>query len=286
MIINEIENISKERLKKMTEYYLKQPHIMDAFVQILSTIPQGFMTGLLLNGTLIVLAYYFFWKHFKKRLKNWKIELKGRVDRAQIIAELKNSVGTLMVGATFSSIVIFLGTQGYTEIYIDFSKHPIWLSISGFFILLIIDDTWFYWMHRLMHHPSVYRYVHKVHHESIDVNPFTAMSFHWIEAFLLSFWILPVSLYLPVYAPTLLAVQLWGALDNIKAHLGYEIYPTNFNKSWLRFLTSSTQHNMHHSKFQGNYGVHFRFWDKLCGTEFSDYEQNYDRIQERKREKA
>jgi lathosterol oxidase len=77
-------------------------------------------------------------------------------------------------------------------------------------------------------------------------------------------------------------VQIWGLLDNIKAHLGYEFYPINLNKSWFRFLTSSTHHNMHHSKFNGNYGVHFRIWDRLLGTEFKDYESEYDRIQERK----
>ena len=39
---------------------------------------------------------------------------------------------------------------------------------------------------------------------------------------------------------------------------------------------------MHHSKFNGNYGVHFRFWDKPFGTEFKDYEATFDAIQNRK----
>ena len=78
-------------------------------------------------------------------------------------------------------------------------------------------------------------------------------------------------------------VQLWGLLDNIKAHLGYEFYPTNFNKGWLRFMTSSTHHNMHHSKFKGNYGVHFRMWDKLLGTEFKEYETEFDKVRNRKK---
>jgi sterol desaturase/sphingolipid hydroxylase (fatty acid hydroxylase superfamily) len=41
---------------------------------------------------------------------------------------------------------------------------------------------------------------------------------------------------------------------------------------------------MHHSKFDGNYGVHFRFWDKLLGTEFKDYEAQFDKIQARKQQ--
>jgi sterol desaturase/sphingolipid hydroxylase (fatty acid hydroxylase superfamily) len=133
-----------------------------------------------------------------------------------------------------------------------------------------------------LHHPKIFRFVHLEHHKSVDVNPFTSMSFHFIEPFLLSLWILPVAYFIPIYAPVLMIVQIWGLLDNIKAHLGYEFYPTNLNKSWFRFLTSSTHHNMHHSKFNGNYGVHFRIWDRLLGTEFKDYESEYDRIQERK----
>lgn len=78
-------------------------------------------------------------------------------------------------------------------------------------------------------------------------------------------------------------VQVWGLLDNIKAHLGFELYPAKLNKSWFRFLTSSTHHNMHHRKFDGNNSVHFRFWDKLMGTEFKDYESEYDKIQVRKK---
>ena len=29
---------------------------------------------------------------------------------------------------------------------------------------LVVEDTWHYWMHRLLHHHSIYKYVHKVHH--------------------------------------------------------------------------------------------------------------------------
>ncbi len=256
---------------------------MEALTQILLHLPQGLLSGLMLNGTVITLAYFLVWKKFKKRLQRWRIQLNEKVDAQQIKRELKNSVYTLLVGATFSSVVIYLSTQGKTKIYTDFSEHNPLFAIGGFFVLLLIDDTWFYWWHRLLHHPALFRKVHSEHHKSVDVNPFTSMSFHFLEAFILTFWILPVSFLIPIYAPVLLAVQLWGLFDNVKAHLGYEFYPAMWNKSWFRFLTSSTHHNMHHSKFNGNYGVHFRFWDKLLGTEFEDYETEFDQIQVRKK---
>ena len=213
-----------------------------------------------------------------------KIQLQTRVDTRQIRRELKNALYTLTVGAAMSCGMLYLSAQGYTKIYQDVSAHSLWFGLGGFFVLLLIDDTWFYWCHRLLHHPAVFRHVHAEHHKSIDVNPFSSLSFHFLEAVLLTCWIIPVAFVFPVYAPVLGLVQLWGLLENLKSHLGYELYPAGLNRSWLRFLTSSTHHNLHHRRFNGNYGVHFRVWDRLLGTEFPDYETEFDRIQARKRQ--
>ena len=32
------------------------------------------------------------------------------------------------------------------------------------FLSSVIEDAWHYWIHRLAHDPSIYKYVHKVHH--------------------------------------------------------------------------------------------------------------------------
>lgn len=259
---------------------------MEETTQIISIIPSSIVKVLVLNEGLITLIYFLVWKKYKERLKNWRIQTKEKVDTKQIKRELKNSIYTLLVGVFLSTIVLYFSTKGYAKIYTNISEYNIIWAFSSFLILLIIDDTWFYWCHRLLHHPKLFRLIHFEHHKSTDVNPFTSLSFHFLEPFLLSFWIIPVSFFVPVYAPVLGIIQLWGLLDNIKSHLGYEFYPHWWNKSALRFLTSSTHHNMHHSKFHGNYGVHFRFWDKLLKTEFNDYESTFEAIQDRKNDKT
>lgn len=255
---------------------------MEALQEILKQLPSAFGQSLM-NYGIIVVVYLVVWKLFKKRLQNWRIQLKERVDAKQIKSELINSLFTLMVSTLFVLVIFFLKSKGYTKIYTHINEYDKFYAFGGFFIMLLIDDTWFYWVHRLLHHPKLFRYIHVVHHKSIDVNPFTSISFHWAETFILTFWILPFSLIFPMYAPVLGALQIWGFLDNVKSHLGYEFFPSWWNNSLGKLMTSSTHHNMHHSKFNGNYGVHFRIWDRVLGTEFSDYEKAFYEIQERKK---
>jgi Delta7-sterol 5-desaturase len=257
---------------------------MDLINQILSNFPKNYLTALVSNVAIVSLFYYIFWKKLKDRFKNWRIQLTERVNDEQIKRELKNAIFSLMVGTLFSGVVLYFATKGYTKIYTNIDEHSRFWAYAGFFLLILIDDTWFYWIHRLLHHPAIYKHIHFEHHKSIDVNPFSSISFHFLEPFLLTFWVFPVAFLMPTYAPILGLIQIWGLLDNIKSHLGYEFYPAKLNKTWLNFITSSTHHNMHHAKFNGNYGRHFRIWDRLLGTEFKDYEAEYDKIQERKRE--
>ncbi|HBV16397.1 MAG TPA: hypothetical protein DEB71_13780 [Chryseobacterium carnipullorum] len=67
---------------------------------------------------------------------------------------------------------------------------------------------------------------------------------------------------------------------NVYGHLGYEIAPKWFRTSFLfGILNTSVYHNLHHSKFKGNYGLYFRFRDKIIRTENSNYIKLYDEIQ-------
>jgi sterol desaturase/sphingolipid hydroxylase (fatty acid hydroxylase superfamily) len=255
---------------------------MESMSEIFKQVPVA-VGQFLLNYGIIALVYLVVWVIFKKRFKNWRIQLKERVDAKQIKSELINSLFTLMISTLTVVLIYFMKGLGLTKIYTDINEYPKFFAIGGFFIFLFMDDAWFYWVHRLLHHPKIFKYIHRVHHESVDVNPFTSLSFHWAESLLLTIWIVPVSLFLPMYVPAFGLLQIWGLFDNIKSHLGYEFFPSWWNKSIGKLLTSSTHHNMHHSQFKGNYGVHFRIWDRLFGTEFKDYEETFDQIQVRKK---
>jgi sterol desaturase/sphingolipid hydroxylase (fatty acid hydroxylase superfamily) len=70
---------------------------------------------------------------------------------------------------------------------------------------------------------------------------------------------------------------------NVYGHLGFEIAPKWYRRTWIfEVLNTSVYHNLHHENFIGNFGLYFKVWDRLMGTEHPDYVQRYDEIQERR----
>jgi Delta7-sterol 5-desaturase len=256
-------------------------------IELLSTIARDFFKayamGIAMNGTLITLSFVLFWKIFAKRLQNWKVQLGSVVKSNQIKREMKNAIFSMASGAFLSCIILYLVSLDVTRVYTDISEHSILFALAGFPVLIFFNDMWFYWMHRLLHHPRIYGFVHAEHHRSITVNPLTSFSFHWLEPILLTIWVILAALIFPIYAPVLGLVQIYGIYDNIKSHLGYELYPSWLNKSPFRNLSTSTYHDLHHRKYNGNYGLHFRFWDKWMGTELPQYEKDFEAITVRRR---
>jgi lathosterol oxidase len=77
---------------------------------------------------------------------------------------------------------------------------------------------------------------------------------------------------------------LFMIIYNVYGHLGYELYPKNFNKTVLcKYINTSVAHNQHHKYFKGNYGLYFTIWDHLMGTLREDYSQAFEEVKNRNR---
>jgi sterol desaturase/sphingolipid hydroxylase (fatty acid hydroxylase superfamily) len=156
-----------------------------------------------------------------------------------------------------------------------------WLFIS-YALAILFHDTWFYWLHRFLHIPGIYKHVHNVHHLSVNPSPWTSFSFHFFEAIGEGLVIIPLAFIIPLHLYTLIVFGFSIFAINVYGHLGYEIAPKWFRQSFLfELINTSVHHNLHHSKFNGNYGLYFRIWDRLMGTENKDYVVEFDKIQER-----
>jgi len=227
-------------------------------------------------------AFFLFYRILSSSLHRNKIQ-ERKADRKDFRREVLNSSASALILASIAVISCSKWVQPYTLIYTDISEYPIWWVPVSVALCLIIHDTYFYWMHRLMHHPAIFRHTHLLHHKSTNPTPLASYSFHILEAIAEGAIVLLLVFVLPLHPLSISLFALSSLLINVYGHLGYEIAPKWLRHSFLfEIINTSTHHNLHHSKFKGNYGLYFRIWDRLMKTENPDYVKIYDQIQKKR----
>ncbi|MBL7826890.1 MAG: sterol desaturase family protein [Saprospiraceae bacterium] len=178
---------------------------------------------------------------------------------------------------------ICLGTplRQYTQFYSDIHAYSMTWFFLSIPIAIAIHDTFFYWAHRWMHQPKVYKWMHRTHHLSINPSPWATFSFHPAEA-VVEGLIVPILLFtIPLHPLAFFAFIFFMLVFNVYGHLGYELFPKKLYQHPLgKWLNSSIYHNLHHEKFTGNYGLYFSFWDRVCGTMRVDNAEKVEQIHE------
>ncbi len=200
-------------------------------------------------------------KWARVRFQKYRIQ-ETPVSQKQLSTEIKYSLITLLMFSAFFSTIFSPPISPYIKVYAESNIYPLWWSIISVPILVILHDTFFYWMHRTLHHKFFYNKFHRTHHLSTNPTPFASFSFHPVEALLETIWILPVLMIIPIHKYSLITFAFISFLNNIKGHLGFEL-----SSGSRRYLNSSTHHSMHHRLFKSNYGLYFLFWDRICKTE-------------------
>ena len=158
--------------------------------------------------------------------------------------------------------------QGWTQIYTGWSDYPLWYLPLSVLLYMFAHDTWFYWTHRAMHMPKLFRIAHAVHHDSRPPTAWAAMSFHPVEA-LTGAVVIPALVFLiPIHAAMLGLVLTIMTVMGVTNHMGWEMFPQRLVHSPLgNWLITATHHQRHHEHYRCNYGLYFRLWDHLCGTD-------------------
>ena len=159
-------------------------------------------------------------------------------------------------------------TRGWTRVYSDVHDRPLWWLPLSVLLYLLAHDAWFYWTHRAMHSPRLFRLMHRVHHDSRPPTAWAAMAFHPWEAVTGAVVIPALAFVIPIHVAALglvLAVMTFMGVTN---HMGWEIFPARLvNGAGGRWLITASHHQRHHEQYGCNYGLYFRFWDRLCGTD-------------------
>lgn len=158
--------------------------------------------------------------------------------------------------------------QGWTRIYDDPFAYPLWYWPVSVLLYLAAHDCWFYWTHRAMHEPRLFRIAHAVHHASRPPTAWAAMSFHPWEALTGAIVIPALVFIIPIHVGALGLVLTVMTVMGVANHMGWEMFPR-----WLvrgpagAWLITASHHQRHHEQYRCNYGLYFRFWDRLCGTD-------------------
>ncbi|RFZ81231.1 sterol desaturase family protein [Mucilaginibacter terrenus] len=225
------------------------------------------------------LTFFLFYKLFYKRLTSYKIQ-KKEAAKADFIRDILHSLQTTLVFAAIACVVFLTPVKQITQIPPAGEELPLWWVLLSVPLSLLVHDAYFYWMHRLLHHPALFRHTHLLHHKSTNPSPWSSYSFHFLEAVAEGLVLFVVVAVMPMNAVSISLFILAGFVINVYGHLGYEIAPLWLRKTWLfELVNTSVHHNFHHSKFKGNYGLYLRFWDRTMGTEHPDYVKEYDRVQ-------
>lgn len=187
--------------------------------------------------------------------------------------QIRREIGWSLASAAIYGVpagIVAWGWQnrGWTRIYADAADWPLWYLPVSVLLYLLVHDAWFYWTHRLMHRPALFRIAHAVHHASRPPTAWAAMSFHPVEA-ITGAVVIPALVFLvPIHVGALGLVLAIMTVMGVTNHMGWEICPRFLHSGPLgAWLITARHHQRHHQLYGCNYGLYFRFWDRFCGTD-------------------
>ena len=189
--------------------------------------------------------------------------------RGQIAREIGWSLASAAIyGAPAGFVAWGWHERGWTRIYENAQSYPLWWLPVSVLIYLLAHDTWFYWTHRAMHAPRAFRLMHAVHHASRPPTAWAAMSFHPWEALTGAIVIPALVFVVPIHVGALGLVLTIMTVMGVTNHMGWEMFPRALVEGPAgRWLITASHHQRHHEQYRCNYGLYFRHWDRLCGTD-------------------
>ncbi|KAG0300843.1 c-5 sterol desaturase [Dissophora globulifera] len=136
-------------------------------------------------------------------------------------------------------------------------------------LFLFFTDFGIYWIHRFLHHPLVYKRIHKPHHKWIVPTPFSSHAFHPVDGYLQStpyhifVFLVPMQKY--IYLGMFMFVNFWSVL----------IHDGEYLVSGA-VVNSAAHHAVHHLYFNYNYGQYWTLWDRIGGSYRKPDDTMYD----------
>lgn len=263
------------RLQALVEVDLAQAFPLDALTYL------RYFGGFSLRY--IIICGGIFWILYRRNFANHSKIQPHEPTNSSIIHEILWSVSNTVCTGLAVLLMYWLIEQGHTQIYSRIDEHG-WTWFFASMILGTIGfDTWFYWLHRTLHTPLLFRHGHIIHHKVTNPTPFAAFAHHPIETFGEDLYFILLIMVIPMHPLAFGLVGFHAFILGVLGHMGFEFFPRWFVRHRLFGLhNTSTHHNMHHSHVGGNYSLYFNWWDRLMGTNLPGYADYFEEVTARR----
>lgn len=135
----------------------------------------------------------------------------------QVKLEINQGISAIPVMALLTVPFFLAEIRGWSKLYDLTSDSPFFgYTLLQYPLFICFTDSGIYWIHRGLHHPSVYRWLHKPHHKWAVPTPFASYAFHpldgWAQSLPYHVYPLLFPLQKGAYLGLFMFVTVWTVL--------------------------------------------------------------------------
>lgn len=218
--------------------------------------------------TVVAGALHLYLFTFRKQGSRLKFDPREQLDKGKRYTfsnqVYDNMFWSLVSGAsiwTAYEVLYFWGVANGVIPTLSFTHSP-WLFVAWLIVMPLILSAHFYWVHRLLHWPPLYKSVHRLHHRNTHIGPWSGMSMHPVEHVL---YLSSALVHFVIAShPVILLLHLYTrSMAPAFSHAGFEKV---FYKDRKVVEAADFHHQLHHRFFECNYGNVDMPWDRWFGS--------------------
>ena len=242
-------------------------------LETMRSLKPGWIAYLLVRNAAWVLLWFGAWElifYVKRRQGNqfkyngkWPSETPSDVFMFKS-QNIDNAIRTFASGVpiwtAYEVLILWAFANGWGP-WTTWAQSKWWLVGFGL-ALPILHEVHFYLIHRLIHVPILYKWIHSVHHNSVNPTPWSSLSMHPVEHLL--YWSgLLVHLIVPSHPLLVLYHLQLSGTGAIVGHVGFDKIVLDEDRA---MDTHAYAHYLHHKYFEVNYADGGIPLDKWFGT--------------------
>ncbi len=239
-----------------------------------------FGTVLLLGTALHLYLYVFAGQKMRLKFDVRPMEKSARFTFGDQVWD--NFFWTMASGVVFWTgwmiLYFYFAANGWVPTLDSFGTSPIWF-VAFFFVIRFWQSFHFYWIHRLIHIPYLFKTVHHLHHRNVNVGPWSGLAMHPVESFFYFSGIL-IHFVLPSHPIHVMFHMFSLSLGALFSHAGFDKLLIRDKKA---IEAGSFHHQLHHRYFECNYGSEEMPLDRWFGSFHDGTQEATQRIRARKK---